>query len=220
MTPPAAANDPLIPASFDAVDRILCQVIIDWHAWEAHCGDWESRLATIALTQPDGWARTTELLQLINTFQWHEEDKSREHGAGDDILGAIKRSIDASNRRRVQTVDRLDDLIFTGLTDLGCLNAAAPLPSESPGSIIDRLSVLALKIHHVDEALQALAPATDDARAMRSRLDTLTEQYADLGACLDRLLRDIRSGTVGLKLYRQVKIYKDPETGRLVADLD
>ena len=220
MSQPSAANHPLIPTSFAAVDRILRQVVITWHELEAGITDWDSCQATMALSQADGWARTAELLQLINTFQWHEEDKSREHGAGDERLGAIKRSIDASNRRRVQTVDRLDDLIFTGLTEIGCLDAAAPLHSESPGSIIDRLSVLALKIYHVGEALRALAPAGDDARAMQSRLDTLTAQYADLGGCLDRLLSGIRSGQVGLKLYRQVKIYKDPETGRLVADLD
>jgi hypothetical protein len=216
----SAARHALIPSSFAAVDTILRAVIATWHRLEDQCRDWESCRKIIDLTEPEGWARTTEHLQLINTFQWHEEDKSREHGAGDALLGAIKRSIDASNRRRVQTVDRLDDLIYTGLTASGCLAARAPLHSESPGSIIDRLSVLALKIHHVGEAHAALAPASAEATAMQTRLATLTEQYADLGDCLDRLLAGIQAGQVGLKLYRQVKIYKDPETGRLVADLD
>ena len=75
---------------------------------------------------------------------------------------------------------------------------------------------------HLDaiDRAAALAPATDDARAMRSRLKTLTAQYADLGACLDRLLSDIRSGKVGLKLYRQVKVYVEPGTGKLKEGLD
>ena len=219
MTNPAN-NHPLIPSSFAAVDTIVHQVIATWHRLEAGVDDWESCLATIALDEAEGWARTTEKLQLINTFQWHEEDKSREHGAGDNVLGAIKRSIDASNRRRVQTVDRLDDLIYTGLKESGSLNDGATLNSESPASIIDRLSVLALKAYHVNEAHEALTSGSQDALAMQGRLDTLTEQYADLGACLDRLLAGIRAGDVGLKLYRQVKIYKDPETGQMRADLD
>ncbi len=220
MTNPVADNHPMIPSSFSAVDAILRKVVVTWHRLEDGITDWESCLATIALGQTEGWARTTEKLQLVNTFQWHEEDRSRAHGAGDELLGAVKRSIDASNRRRVQTVDRLDDLIFTGLRDSGHLNPEATLNSESPASIIDRLSVLALKIHHVGEAQQALTPGSDDATAMQGRLDTLTEQYADLGDCLDRLLAGIQRGKIGLKLYRQVKIYKDPETGRMVADLD
>ena len=216
----SAANHPLIPSSFAAVDTILRAVITTWHRLEDRVTDWESCLATIELTENEGWARTTEKLQLINTFQWHEEDKSRAHGAGDMVLGAIKRSIDASNRRRVQTVGRLDDQIYTGLREAGSLKADAPLHSESPGSIIDRMTVLALKTYHVGEANDALAAGSEDAVAMQGRLDTLTEQYADLGVCLDRLLVGIAAGETGLKLYRQVKLFKDPETGQMRADLD
>lgn len=220
MTSHANHQHPMIPTSFEAVDLRLRAVIAAWHEREADISDWDSCLATISLPGPDGWARTTEELQLINTFQWHEEDKSRAHGAGDTLLGAIKRSIDASNRRRVQTVDRLDDVIFTGLEQLGCVDRDAPLHSESPASIIDRLSVLALKLHHVSEAHASLATDSPEAAAMAGRLATLQEQYTDLGDCLDRLLGGVRSGLVGLKLYRQVKLYKDATTGRIVADLD
>jgi hypothetical protein len=216
----SAANHPLIPSSFAAVDAILRAVITTWHRLEEGVTDWDSCLETIELTENEGWALTTEKLQLINTFQWHEEDKSRAHGAGDMVLGAIKRSIDASNRRRVQTVDRLDDQIYTGLREAGSLKADAPLHSESPGSIIDRLTVLALKTYHVSEAHDALAAGSADADAMQGRLDTLTEQYADLGVCLDRLLVGIGASETGLKLYRPVKLYKDPKTGQMRADLD
>jgi len=216
----SSPNAALIPTSFADVDQILKTVIKKWHQLEDGISDWESCLATIALVEHAGWAQTTEKLQLINTFQWHEEDRSRAHGAGDELLGAVKRSIDASNRRRVQTVDQLDDLIFTGLQESGAIAADAPLNSESPSSIIDRLTVLALKIHHVDEAHAALAVGTPEAQAMQDRLDTLSEQYADLGVCFNALIGSIRAKTVGLKLYRQVKLYLDSETGRMVADLD
>jgi hypothetical protein len=220
MTSHASHQHPLIPASFVAVDARLRAIIAVWHERETGITDWQSCLAAIDLPGPVGWARTTEMLQMINTYQWHEEDKSREHGAGDALLGAIKRSIDVSNRRRVQTVDQLDDLIFTGFGQLGCIDPDAPLHSESPASIIDRLTVLALKLHHVNEAQAALSDASAEAVAMAGRLATLREQYADLGDCLDRLLGGVRAGQVGLKLYRQVKLYKDPATGRMVADLD
>jgi len=220
MTSPDASNQVLIPTTFADVDHILGTVIKQWHAVEENISDWESCSATMALQEAIGWARTTEKLQLINTFQWHEEDRSREHGAGDTQLGAVKRSIDASNRRRVQTVDRLDDLVYTGFQESGGLKAEATLNSESPASIIDRLSVLALKLYHVREAQAELAAGGAEAVAMQGRLDTLQEQYTDLGACFDRLISGIRAGTVGLKLYRQVKMYRDSKTGRMVADLD
>ena len=68
MTNPAA-NHPLIPSSFAAVDAILRGVITTWHRLEKGVTDWESCLATIEMTEAEGWARTTEKLQLINTFQ-------------------------------------------------------------------------------------------------------------------------------------------------------
>jgi hypothetical protein len=219
MTSSDASNQ-LIPTSFADVDLLLGTVIKLWHEREDNISDWESCTSIMALQEPEGWARTAEQLQLINTFQWHEEDRSRAHGGGDALLGAVKRSIDASNRRRVQTVDKLDDVIFTGLQESGAIETAAPLNSESPASIIDRLSVLALKIYHVAEAQGALDSGTAEEQAMQERLDTLTEQYADLGVCFDRLILGIRTGKAGLKLYRQVKLYLDSETGRMVADLD
>jgi len=210
-----------VPESFAVIAPVLRDVIAAWHREEPRITHWESTLQVLPLQGPEGWTRTVELLQLINTFQWHEEDRSRDHGADDTVLAAVKRSIDASNRRRVQTVDRLDDLLYSGLTASGVVNPAAPLNSESPGSIIDRLTVLALKVYHIAEALTAL-PDDDSPEtvAMQERLATLTEQEKDLGNCLDNLLEGIRTGRVGLKLYRQVKVYKAAESGKLTADLD
>jgi len=216
----SADTDRLVPRDFASVEAILTDVINHWHEQEESITDWPSALEAIPLGRPEGWARTAERLQLINTFQWHEEDKSRDHGADDAILAGTKRSIDASNRRRVQNIDALDDLIFTGLKEAGLLKDGAQLNSESPGSIIDRLTVLALKVYHVEEALAAFRAGGEDPGAMQDRLDTLTEQTRDLGACLDRMLTGIRAGDMGLKLYRQVKVYREPGTGRLVADLD
>ena len=95
----------------------------------------------------------------------------------------------------------------------------APLNSESPGSIIDRLTVLALKIHHIGEALDAMEPGAGR-DSMREKLSALTEQSADLGGCLDVLMDGIVAGRIGLKLYRQVKVYAEPGTGKLKEGLD
>ncbi|MFO7608845.1 MAG: DUF4254 domain-containing protein [Candidatus Krumholzibacteriia bacterium] len=209
----------LVPAGWQAVAPILDEVIARWHEAEPRLAGWESVLAALPARHAPGWAAAVERLQLINTFQWHEEDKSRDHGATDAVQAAVKRSIDASNGRRVQTVDRLDDLIHAGLRRAPGCDPGAPLNSESPASIIDRLTVLALKIHHVGEAVAAL-PAGDERRAMQGRFDGLVEQRDDLGGCLDALLEGIGAGRVGLKLYRQVKIYRQPGTGALQADLD
>jgi hypothetical protein len=216
----SADTDRLVPRDFASVEAILTDVINRWHEQEESITDWPSTLESIPCGRPEGWAQTAERLQLINTFQWHEEDKSRDHGADDTILAATKRSIDASNRRRVQTIDALDDIIFTGLKEAGLLKDGAQLNSESPASIIDRLTVLALKIYHVDEALAAFRASGEEPGTMQERLDTLTEQSRDLGACLNRILTGIRAGDMGLKLYRQVKVYRQPGTGKLVADLD
>ena len=204
---------------FAEIDPLMQDVIARWHRAEARIEGWDTVPGAVPPTLPEGWAGTTELLQLINTFQWHEEDKSRAHGAGEDILAAVKRSIDASNRRRVQTVDRLDDLIYTQCREAGIVAEGAPLNSESPGSIIDRLTVLALKIYHIGEATAGLA-AGAERDGMLDKLASLTEQSTDLGHCLDVLMTGVREGRIGLKLYRQVKVYQEPGTGKLTADLD
>lgn len=212
------ALDPnLVPSSFACVRAIQDTVIHRWHEAEASIEDWESTLQKIPGTENEGWATICERLQLINTFQWHEEDKSRNHGVGDATLGAIKRSIDASNRRRVQTVDSLDDIIYTGLMRGRAMNEDAPLNSESPGSIIDRLSVLMLKHYHVAEATTTLSGAASF--TMNERVATLAEQIEDLGGCLDSLLGNIAAGKARVKFYRQVKVYIDPETGAIKSDL-
>jgi hypothetical protein len=209
---------PLLP-TLPRLHAIIAEVIATWHAREPELADWETAERLIAGPGTPEWERLAWRLQLVNTFQWHEEDRSRDHAADDTVLAAVKRSIDASNRRRVQTVDLLDDMIHDGLVRSGAVEPAAPLNSESPGSIIDRLTVLALKVHHVAEARDAL-PAGPERQAMQVRLDGLVEQRDDLGGCLDALLAGIRGGRVGLKLYRQVKVYRQADTGTLKADLD
>jgi len=212
------------PARLPEVPRlraIIDEVLAAWHAREAELTSWEAAARLLAAPAgPDAaeWERLAWQLQLINTYQWHQEDLSRAHGAGDAVLAAVKRAIDASNRRRVQTIDALDVHLCEQAASAALAAPDAALHSETPGSIIDRLTVLALKRYHVAEALADAEPGGDRG-AMQARLDTVTEQFDDLAGCLERLLADILAGRVQLKLYRQVKVYRDPRTGALKADV-
>ncbi len=202
---------------------IIWSTIEKWHRAESGLATWDD--VRPLLPAGDDLGSLVERLQMINTFQWHEEDKSRAEGADDTVLATVKRSIDDSNRRRVRTVDALDDLIVGVLTAENLINDQAPLNSESAGSILDRLTVLALKIFHLKEAVTetraaGATPQDPELGALLQRHQSLAEQMVELSECLDRLLAEVQLGRRRLKLYRQVKVYRDATTGRLRSDLE
>ncbi len=197
---------------------VLWEIVARWHDHSGEIADWDEAVAAFP-PRHEAWAGLAERIQLINTFQWHEEDRSRAHGAGDRILAAVKRSIDASNSRRVKSVEIFDAHIDRSLADVGLANPDAPLHSESAGSIVDRLSVLLLKMWHTEEGMSE-AQDRDAREGLAGRLNGLREQVEDLAGCLDRLFDDVAAGRTRIKLYRQVKVYRDPETGRYLSDLD
>ncbi|WP_263365906.1 DUF4254 domain-containing protein [Edaphobacter bradus] len=138
---------------------------------------------------------------------WHEEDKARDPSATDSQIAAVKHQIDKLNQQRNDLVEKLDTLLLSGLEE----NSKAPLNSETPGLIIDRLSILALRIFHTrEESLRETATETHRIRN-RERLALLEEQRNDLAGCLDALWTDILEGRRQFKLYRQMKMYNDPE---------
>jgi hypothetical protein len=156
----------------------------------------------------------TELIETIlgnhraNFDLWHEEDKAREPGASDAAVAAVKHAIDSLNQRRNDLVETMDRIL---LAAAGEQNPEAPLHSETPGLIVDRLSILELKIYHTaEEAHRESAPEAHRERN-RGRLALLTEQRTDLAACLNALWDDILHQRRRFKLYRQMKMYNDPE---------
>jgi Protein of unknown function (DUF4254) len=172
---------------------------------------------TAALHQTDGEmeveASADGLMALAmaqhrsNFDLWHEEDKARAPEATAAEIARVKRAIDLLNQRRNDLVEKMDVWLIERLEQ----NAAAALHSETPGLMIDRLSILALKIYHTrDEAHRA--SATEEHR-MRNveRLAVLEEQRDDLAGCLDLLWAEVLGGTRRFKLYRQMKMYNDPE---------
>jgi hypothetical protein len=137
---------------------------------------------------------------------WHEEDEARDPQATGQKIVEIKRAIDRLNQRRNDLMERIDQML---LAEAGEQRAEAPQHSETPGMMIDRLSILELKRFHTEEEI---ARAADRAHAERNqqRLAVLKEQRDDLRDALDALWAEVMSGRRRFKLYRQMKMYNDP----------
>jgi hypothetical protein len=160
----------------------------------------------IAITA-DGLLAIATAQHNANFDLWHEEDKARAPEATDADIAKVKHAIDRLNQRRNDLVEKMDIWLLERLEQ----NEHAPLHSETPGLMIDRLSILALKIYHTRE--ESYRETATDAHRRRNadRLALLKEQQSDLAGCLDVLWSEILEGTRRFKLYRQMKMYNDPE---------
>ena len=160
--------------------------------------------------------QTDQLLSLVgrqhraNFVLWHTEDEARTPGASDAQLADVKRRIDRTNQIRNDLAEQLDRTLMDWLSPQKLQSDTAPLHSESPGLIIDRLSILGLKIYHTREEAERPDASPDHIQRNRDRLAILEEQRADLAHCLDILWNEILAGTRRFKLYRQLKMYNDP----------
>jgi hypothetical protein len=144
-----------------------------------------------------------------NTLLWDEEDKARRTDVSPAEIAGSKRLIDQYNQKRNDAVEALDEAILSELMDTPhCANAR--LSSETAGAMIDRLSILALKIHHMREQTERKDASPDHVDACCAKLERLELQRQDLATCLDRLLLEAREGTTYFKVYRQFKMYNDP----------
>jgi hypothetical protein len=162
-------------------------------------------------------ASATPLHQAIETLHhanfdlWHQEDKTRDPHAEDAVIAAAKRTIDRVNQLRNDQVERCDALLLEELAVQNLPNPNAELHSETPGLMLDRLSILSLKCYHTVEELER-ADAPDGHRERnRERLAILETQRNDLAASLDRLWQRVLRGELRFQLYRQLKMYNDPD---------
>lgn len=146
----------------------------------------------------------------IDAAQWHMEDLIRDPEIQPEAGMALKRRIDKSNQDRTDLVERIDSYFLTLFKDVKADDA--PINTETPAWAVDRLSILSLKIWHMQE--QADRTDVDAAFHDKSaaRLATLKEQKTDLCGALDALLADLAAGRKRMKLYKQMKLYNDPET--------
>lgn len=161
----------------------------------------------------EGPAAANELDQLVveqhraNFDLWHEEDQARDPKATPERIVEIKRAIDRLNQRRNDLMERIDQMLLAGA---GEQRAEAPLHSETPGMMIDRLSILDLKRFHTEEEIARVDGDERHAQRNRERLAVLSEQRDDLRDALDALWDDVSAGRRRFKLYRQMKMYNDP----------
>jgi hypothetical protein len=157
-----------------------------------------------------GFERTVAEQHLANFELWHAEDDARTPEASDHHLASIKRFIDHANQRRNDLSEQCDVFLLNFLSQRDLPAPSAELHSESPGLILDRLSILSLKLFHTREEVdRADAPAGHRERNLQ-RLHILAEQRDDLAGALDRLWQQVLNRQRGFKLYRQLKMYNDP----------
>jgi hypothetical protein len=144
-----------------------------------------------------------------NCLLWLEEDRARRRDVPASDIAESKHLIDQHNQQRNDAVEAIDEAILAGLAHVQLLPGAR-LSSETAGAMIDRLSILALKIHHMRlQAGRAQAGAAH-VHACGARLERLQAQRNDLAGCLDRLLGEASGGQAYFKVYRQFKMYNDP----------
>ena len=150
-----------------------------------------------------------EANHAFNYQLWHAEDRARRQDMGDAFVVAAKREIDFCNQQRNNQMEHMDNHLIKLLQPPH--HADCPVNSEAPGMMIDRLSILALKIYHMRE--QTLRHDTDDThiKNCQSKLTQLIAQQTQLGQCLESLLQETMAQTRTFRIYYQHKMYNDSQ---------
>lgn len=146
----------------------------------------------------------------FNFLLWHEEDIARRDDIPAERIREAKRNIDQFNQRRNNSMEEIDEWILGELGESRLAERNAKLHSETPGMMVDRLSIMALKEFHMDEQARRADVGADHISKCLAKVRILVEQQADLTNCLAELLLEISSGKKRFKLYRQLKMYNDP----------
>lgn len=146
----------------------------------------------------------------IDTVQWHYEDIIRDPNINPVAALKLKRQIDASNQDRTDMVEYIDSYFLDKYKDVKPKENAT-INSESPAWAIDRLSILALKIYHMNEEANRQDATQEHMMKCQAKLDVLLEQRVDLSTAIDQLLEDIENGNKYMKVYKQMKMYNDDE---------
>lgn len=181
-----------------AIIRLQHEMVVRWHQ-------------TPVDNTAEGFAWLVCRQHGFNYLLWHEEDIARSPEVGDAKIAQVKRAIDKYNQQRNDAIEKLDDWITE---DLAKRNVIAPprakLNSETPGSVIDRLSILSLRMYHLDEQLQRADATAEHTAGVQKKLAVCRVQHADLTQCLAELVDDIYAGRKRHRTYRMFKMYNDP----------
>jgi len=144
----------------------------------------------------------------FNFLLWHEEDVARCPHSSDVRIATAKRTIDKLNQQRNDAIEHMDDAI-ADIVEREETLSRGPLNTETPGSVIDRLSILALRMYHFEEQLQRADVDEEHCQIVQQKLDICTRQHWELARSLRELLTDILAGRKRHRTYRQMKMYND-----------
>jgi hypothetical protein len=180
--------------------------VMQFHDGELARPDWPALHRTSEL--PGAW-RAIDANHRYNCLLWQEEDRARRVDVPASEIAGSKRLIDRYNQQRNDAVEAIDEALLAALEDIDP-GPDARLSSETPGAMIDRLSILSLKIHHMRLQTERSEAGHAHVQACSARLQRLITQRHDLAACLEQLRREARSGQAYFKVYRQFKMYNDP----------
>ena len=190
------ADDP----AFDA------RHVVAFHEACLDSGNWPGEDAP-AHPAGDAWP-WVEANHACNARLWMEEDRVRRPDASDAAIVSGKRAIDRLNQQRNDAIERLDDALAAALA--ARMDEGAPLNSETPGMIVDRLSILALRIRAMAAQARREDAGAEHMRRCAERVALLEERRRDLAGCLAALLAACCSGRARFKVYRSFKMYNDP----------
>ena len=147
----------------------------------------------------------------FNFLLWHEEDIARSPDVGDAKIAEVKRNIDSHNQNRNDWIEKIDDWLTEQLDMHGLVpEKNAPMNTETPGSVIDRLSIMALRIYHMEEQRDRDDASGEHREKAEQKLAVCMMQLDELAAALEHLLAKIQDGKVRHRTYRQFKMYNDP----------
>jgi hypothetical protein len=186
------------PVSFTEIAELHRDCIARWHEQP--------------LDNPyDGFLQLVCEQLSYNYKLWHEEDKARSPAASDQEIAAVKRAIDKLNQQRNDWIEKLDDWMTVELERHHvAASDAAPQNTETLGSTIDRLSILALRIYHLAEQRDRTDATVEHRESVSRKLAIALAQQADLTRAAQQLADDLLAGRKRHKTYRQLKMYNDP----------
>jgi hypothetical protein len=186
-----------VPVASELSD-LQYRLVEDWHQQEAE-------LETIPQDNDFGFFLTAN--HLCNFKLWHEEDFARRQDVADADIARCKRAIDAWNQQRNDYIEKMDEAYIHFFQQHYAKNNTARQHSETIGAICDKLSIINLKVYHMRELVDAYPEKTQ----YRDKVSVLLQQRQDLSQALAQLFSDIAAGKRFIKVYRQLKMYNDPE---------
>ncbi|HLU90743.1 MAG TPA: DUF4254 domain-containing protein [Cyclobacteriaceae bacterium] len=179
-----------------AILKLQQQNVIDWHS-------------RVVVSEKGLCWKYIEENNMWNFLLWHEEDIARIKDIDPLRIVEAKRNIDKYNQSRNNAIEKIDEWILAYL-HYKTTQTSDKLHSETPGMMIDRLSIMALKRYHMYEETIRTDASAEHINACRAKVAVLDEQMADLAACLAEVLDQLQRGELKFKVYRQFKMYNDP----------